>query len=137
MLLIYFVATFGDNKTFGCDTVSSFLDFTDLALFASHLLDLILHLLHLLHLFDLLLQCSSHTSLSPVFQTAYMPNRHRLFCFLPNFKIKNSSETVIRLLRRLGYLKRRIQIFSFMKKKKCSFSLFFTPLFLGFFHIYI
>jgi len=65
-----------------------------------------------------------------------MPNRHRLFCFLPNFKIKNSSETVIRLLRRLGYLKRRIQIFSFMKKKKCIFSLFFTPHFLGFFQIY-
>ena len=80
---------------------------------------------------------SKVTSWTPVFQTAYMPNRHRLFCFLPNFKIKNSSETVIRLLRRLGYLKRRIQIFSFMKKKKCSFSLFFTPLFLGFFHIYI
>ena len=37
-----------------------------------------------------------HTKKTPVFQIAYMPNRHRLFCLLSNFKIKNSSETVIR-----------------------------------------
>ena len=67
---------------------------------------------------------------SPVFQTAFSPFRSRLFCLLPDFQNKNSSETLKGLLNQWRYLKRKNQNFSFIKKiKNVIFLYFYTPFF--------
>ena len=53
---------------------------------------------------------------APVFQTAFSAFRSRLFCLLPDFQNKNSSETLKGLLNQWRYLKRKNQNFSFIKK---------------------
>ena len=79
---------------------------------------------------------ASHSELHepPVDQTAYMPFRRKLFCCWSDFKIKNSSETLIVLPKELGYLKRSGPVLSLTKKKNAVFHSF-LPSFLRFFSI--
>jgi len=77
------------------------------------------------------------TGPAPVDQTAYMPFRRKLFCCWSDFKIKNSSETLIVLPKELGYLKRSGPVLSLAKKKNAVFHSFFAFFFEIFSILYI
>ena len=87
---------------------------------------------------DMITRVRRHgTTFSPVDQTAYMPFRRKLFCCWSDFKIKNSSETLIVLPKELGYLKRSGPVLSLAKKKNAvfhSFFAFFFEIFFNFIH---
>ena len=62
---------------------------------------------------------------SPVFQTAYMPIKGKLFCFWCNFFFVFRFFLYVGLVKQLGDLKRKKTFLSLAKKRKCGFHPFF------------
>ena len=62
---------------------------------------------------------------SPVFQTAYMPIKGKLFCFWCNFFVVFRFFLYVGLVKQLGDLKRKKTFLSLAKKRKCGFHPFF------------
>ena len=63
--------------------------------------------------------------LPPVFQTAYMPIKGKLFCFWCNFFVVFRFFLYVGLVKQLGDLKRKKTFLSLAKKRKCGFHPFF------------
>ena len=62
---------------------------------------------------------------APVFQTAYMPIKGKLFCFWCNFFVVFRFFLYVGLVKQLGDLKRKKTFLSLAKKRKCGFHPFF------------
>ena len=62
---------------------------------------------------------------APVFQTAYMPIKGKLFCFWCNFFFVFRFFLYVGLVKQLGDLKRKKTFLSLAKKRKCGFHPFF------------
>ena len=65
------------------------------------------------------------SSCAPVFQTAYMPIKGKLFCFWCNFYLVFRFFLYVGLVKQLGDLKRKKPFLSLAKKRKCGFHPFF------------
>ena len=66
-----------------------------------------------------------HFAGTPVFQTAYMPIKGKLFCFWCNFFVVFRFFLYVGLVKQLGDLKRKKTFLSLAKKRKCGFHPFF------------